>query len=291
MIQKLLQHIQTLLETELKPQVNIQVNMGGVVPVNGTATGLEGASNPPPLANATLSNPTIALHLGKFELVRSLRPSYSTQPPYQPISETIPITVNTQSYPLQKTPLKDNIHCLVIDPKPILNLTEKDFTIDFSQPQITFQPSLDLSTIKTIQLNYSTPAIFKIQEFQQEFSLDVLASTSDHLEAATSLILAAILTFHDELINGFNQGISAQNLAKSEYSSTNLSTYHTLNHIEFLDGTPTGANPQAGWRLQFKAIGQFNFTRTTQKGDRPIKTIQIADPEFSISDEVPGSTP
>lgn len=73
------------------------------------------------------------------------------------------------------------------------------------------------------------------------------------VEKLASLIAGTILTYHDNLLEAYNQNPAY----KTEYNAANVGTTHLLNRILFLEGNHENEPSLLKFRLKFKVAGQI----------------------------------
>jgi hypothetical protein len=132
-------------------------------------------------------------------------------------------------------------------------MENKNFTVDYQSATILF--SFDISEASDILLQYSFVGVFVIQEFQQDFLMEVYDNNMADVEKWASLAHAIITTNHDELIANFNFTDTAQYVANQFLSA------HTINRIELITGVPDASRNEPGLRLTYKVQGQIKLVK------------------------------
>ena len=151
----------------------------------------------------------------------------------------------------------------------VLLQEQKNFTIDYSEKKCSF--TYDISQADSILFSYSFVSIFTLRNFQQELFIDVQAANSSQLEQLTALIAGCILTYHDQLIQAYNQDPTY----KTQYNAGGIGTVHYLNQIQFLEGKIT-STPSLKTSLKFMVSGQLKATREITEGFGLIEKVTLS---------------
>ena len=229
---------------------------------------------PGPVADpATTALPVIALTPGVLEIPSGTRDASSSQPRPQPFTEEIRVKPDHPHgpYALAKTPLSASVQCNLILDKDKLDerrclLSEgSDFTVDYQQARITFHA--DIAKAGSILLRYSFVGVYTVQNFSQDFLIEVYDSTHALTEKWLSLGLSAVLTYHDELLEHYNT------TDKTVYGAGVLGTAHQLAQIRSTGCVPAKSK-NICWQLSFKASGQLMLTRTVTDGFNLLERIR-----------------
>lgn len=201
--------------------------------------------------------PYIRLRAGDLEAGLWAKDESSSRPRPQPFREK-KTTGGARVFALAKQPLKGSLLCQVIydentvDERRELVVEGRDFTINYQTNELTFD-GYDPSASSAIALEYSFPGIYTIREFKQEFVLEFYDETISKREELAAIALAAVLTNHDELMEGFNM--------ISKYNEQDYSTAHTLSDIQFMAGRPNDLKEPSSLQLFFLAKGQIKAIR------------------------------
>jgi hypothetical protein len=258
MIHKLLDRIVQLLRQEL----------AGTITNPAAHVVLGPAADP-----AAPALPVIALTPGALELIASARDVGSSQPRPQPFTEEIAVNAIDPEgpYTLAKTPLRTSAICNLIldkntlDERQMLVIEDSDYTIDYANKQINF--NADISQANSFLLRYSFAGVFTVQNFQQDFLIDVYDSSHLLAEKWQALALAAVLTHNDELLEHYNT--TDQTL----YSAGILGATTRLTQIQPF-GSTTASSAHIRWQLCFRASGQVTLTRAAEDGFSLIEKIR-----------------
>lgn len=283
MIQNLLNTISALLQTELGGQPGF-----GQILIRPSLH-LPLSDQPTPTAA------TIALYPGNWTINETARDIRLTEPRPQEFRQLINLTSEQAStYTLSKPPLKGSVQARLLSLKDppdqipaeqalqaewILGssarcLTEgQDFTIDYKHSTLTLIKAVDRSKITHLSLTYSFPSLFTVQEFQQDFWIEIYDSDFAKLEQWSSLISGILLNSHDRLIEQYNTPQDPE--AKTEYQTPNFLTTHTLSQFRLLGGTYLSPATGMGLQLKFTIVGQIKMTKALAEGATAIQKIQI----------------
>ena len=183
-------------------------------------------------------------------------------------------------YILAKTPLQGTVHCQVflaegtLTEKQIWLQEKQDFTINYTTKECNF--IYDISKAESILFIYSFVGIFSLRNFEQELFIEVQAATINELEKLTALIAGSILTYHDQLIEAYNQDPTY----KTEYNADSLRILAQLRQIQFLAGNPADTS-SIKITLKFLVTGQLKATRAISEDFGIIKKIEIIEPTVS----------
>ncbi|MBK8021895.1 MAG: hypothetical protein IPK19_10850 [Chloroflexi bacterium] len=258
MIQELLDHIVQILRQELT----------GAIPNIGTHVLLGPVAEP---AAATL--PVIALTPGALAIPPGARDLSSSEPRPQPFVQTIPVNPASPQgpYPLTKTPMNTSALCKLVldvgtlDERQVLLIEGSDYIVDYQVPSIAFSAAIPLTS--AILLRYAFAGVFTIQNFQQDFTIEVYESNHTMSEKWLALALAAVMTHYDELLERFNT------TQPTLYSGGVLGSAHRLTQLQ-----PSGAvlveSPHIRWRMTFRTAGQLTLTRASEGGFSLIEKIR-----------------
>jgi len=259
MIQNLLNRIVEILRQEFAGAIsnpNQHIVLG---PVN------------PPGAGAL---PLIALTPGPLEMSQAARDLSSSQPRPQELTQEIPVNLADPQgpYALAQTPLHMSALCKLVldkgtlDERRVLLQEGHDFTIDYPNAEITF--STDISMADSILLRYSFAGVFTVQDFRQDFLIEVYDANHGAAEQWAALVMAAVLTNHDELLEHYNT------TSKTAYSAGVFGSTHSLAQLLPLGGAPGAAGTNLRWQLTFKAAGQLFLTKAITEGFGLIEKIR-----------------
>lgn len=213
------------------------------------------------LTELTEPLPVIAVYPGKLTWSQSLVETSSSRPRPQEFRQDITVeAANPQGpYALTKTPLRGSTQGQIIfdlgavAERRVTVLENKDFTIDYQTPAITF--SADLAEASVVRLTYSFVGVFAVKEFEQRFLVDIYEADLALVEQWASLATGMILTNHDELIEQYNI------TAKTEYVANQFITRHTLDRLHILEGSPGRQESALTMQLTYKAIGQVTLIK------------------------------
>lgn len=217
--------------------------------------------------------PIIALTPGALVMVASARDVGSSQPRPQPFAEEIAVSPADPDgpYTLAKTPLRTSAICQLIldkgtlDERQMLLIEGSDYTIDYANRQIAF--SADISEGSSFLLRYSFAGVFTIQNFQQDFMIEVYDASHALAEKWQALALAAVLTYNDELLEHFNTTDQTLYSAGALGASTRLTQLQPL-------GSTTAESAHRRWQFGFRAVGQVTLTRAAEDGFSLIEKIR-----------------
>ncbi|TRU84816.1 MAG: hypothetical protein EWV76_15525, partial [Microcystis novacekii Mn_MB_F_20050700_S1] len=92
----------------------------------------------------------------------------------------------------------------------------------------------------------------------------------NELEKLTALIAGSILTYHDQLIEAYNQDPTY----KTEYNAASLGILAQLRQIQFLAGNPPDTSSMK-MKLKFLVTGQLKATRAISEEFGIIEKIEI----------------
>lgn len=255
MIQNLLQQFISRLRTDL---AGVLAN-----PVQDVVVGP--LSSIPP--NQT---PKIALEPGDAKFLTELVDGRSSEVRPQANKEVISVDGVTPQgpYPLAQVPLKGSalsrlvLDVGTVDERGLLLQENKDFTIDYAAPAISF--STDISSGDEFELSYNFPGIFTYRDFEQEFFLDVIADGWPEGENLASLALTIFLTQYSESLQDFNED------NPTTYSSGNYFSRHRIKQVDFMkveEGNEEyGGNDFWRRRMVFQVKGSLHSIRTDNSG-------------------------
>jgi hypothetical protein len=151
---------------------------------------------------------------------------------------------------------------------------KQDFTINYTTKECNF--IYDISKAESILFIYSFVGIFSLRNFEQELFIEVQAATINELEKLTALIAGSILTYHDQLIEAYNQDPTY----KTEYNADSLRILAQLRQIQFLAGNPADTS-SIKITLKFLVTGQLKATRAISEDFGIIEKIEIIEPTVS----------
>ncbi len=259
MIQNLLNRIVEILRQEFAGAIsnpNQHIVLG---PVN------------PPGAGAL---PLIALMPGLLEMAQAARDLSSSQPRPQEFTQEIPVNQGDPQgpYALTHTPLLMSALCKLIldkgtlDERRVLLQEGHDFTIDYPNAEIAF--GTDISMADSILLRYSFAGVFTVQDFRQDFQIEIYEANYGAAEQWAALVMAAILTNRDELLEHYNT------TSQTVYSAGVFGSAHSLTQLQPLGGVPGAAGTNIRWQLNFKSTGQLFLTRAITDGFGLIEKIR-----------------
>lgn len=257
MILKLQERIVALLRTGL----------AGAVP---NPVALHIVTGPPP-ANP---RPFLAVYGGDLHMGAQAPDFSSSQPRPMELKEEFPVQAGTPQgpYSLAQTPLKGSaLGRLVydkggLDERRRLIQENKDFTIDY--PNASLQIQADMADASHVQLVYFFAGIFFVQEFRQEFFLEVLGPDVSALERLSSLAASVIFTNHDELIAHYNQS------NRTVYSATQYLSEHWIGRLAWLDNSTVHAGNNSSVKMRFSVNGQVKHIRADAGGFGIIESIR-----------------
>lgn len=230
-------------------------------------------------SNNNSNLPTIVITPGCFTITQQPGENTSNQPRPEEFREKLSVSQENPlgPYSLAKTPLQGTVQCKIFFDEGTLTeeemwLQEKqDFTIDYKTGKCTF--IYNISKAKSILLIYSFVGVFNLKNFEQELFIEVQASSTKELEELTALIAGSILTYHDQLIESYNQDPTYQ----TEYNTASLRVISQLRQIQFLAGNPADTASMK-IKLKFLVTGQLKATRTIGEEFGIIETIKMPKP-------------
>jgi hypothetical protein len=216
-----------------------------------------GPVNPPGAGNL----PLIALTPGLVEMAQTARDLSSSQPRPQEFTQETPVNPAAPQgpYTLAHTPLRmSTLGKLVLDKgtldeRRVLVQEGHDFTIDYQEAEITF--STDISMANSILLRYSFAGVFTVQAFLQDFMIEIYDANYGAAEQWAALVMAAILTNRDELLEHYNT------TSQTVYSGGVFGSAHSLTQLQPVGGVPGAAASNVRWQLTFRAAGQLFLTK------------------------------
>lgn len=233
-------------------------------------------------SNDSSNLPIIVLTPGCFTISQQPGENTSNQPRPEEFRENLAVSQKKPlgPYILAKTPLQGTVQCQVFFPEG--SLTEKqiwlqekqDFTINYKTQECNF--TYDISQAESILFIYSFVGIFSLRNFEQELFIEVQAATINELEKLTALIAGSILTYHDQLIEAYNQDPTY----KTEYNADSLRILAQLRQIQFLAGYPADTS-SIKMKLKFLVTGQLKATRAISEEFGIIEKIEIIEPTVS----------
>jgi hypothetical protein len=258
MIHKLLDRIVQILRQEL----------AGTLPNPAVHIVLGPVADP-----ATPTLPIISLTPGTLDILSGARDVSSSQPRPQPFTQEIAVnSVNPQGpYGLAQTPLRTSVICKLIldkdtlDERQVLLNEDRDYTINYPNAQISF--SADVLGASSILLRYTYAGVFTVHNFRQDFVIEVYDTTHALTEQWLALALAAVLTYHDELLAHYNT------TDKTFYGGGVLGSAHQLTQLQPV-GCALAAAASIRWQLTFRVSGQLTLTRAVTDGFSLIEKIR-----------------
>ena len=233
-------------------------------------------------SNDSSNLPIIVLTPGCFTISQQPGENTSNQPLPEEFREKLAVSQEKPlgPYILAKTPLQRTVHCQVffaegtLTEKQIWLQEKQDFTINYKTQECNF--TYDISKAKSILFIYSFVEIFSLRNFEQELFIEVQAATINELEKLTALIAGSILTYHDQLIEAYNQDPTY----KTEYNADSLRILAQLRQIQFLAGNPADTS-SIKITLKFLVTGQLKATRAISEDFGIIEKIEIIEPTVS----------
>jgi hypothetical protein len=233
-------------------------------------------------SNDSSNLPIIVLTPGCFTISQQPGENTSNQPLPEEFREKLAVSQEKPlgPYILAKTPLQRTVHCQVffaegtLTEKQIWLQEKQDFTINYTTKECNF--IYDISKAESILFIYSFVGIFSLRNFEQELFIEVQAATINELEKLTALIAGSILTYHDQLIEAYNQDPTY----KTEYNADSLRILAQLRQIQFLAGNPADTS-SIKITLKFLVTGQLKATRAISEDFGIIKKIEIIEPTVS----------
>jgi hypothetical protein len=233
-------------------------------------------------SNDSSNLPIIVLTPGCFTISQQPGENTSNQPLPEEFREKLAVSQEKPlgPYILAKTPLQGTIQCQVffgesrLTEKQIWLQEKQDFTINYTTKECNF--IYDISKAESILFIYSFVGIFSLRNFEQELFIEVQAATINELEKLTALIAGSILTYHDQLIEAYNQDPTY----KTEYNADSLRILAQLRQIQFLAGNPADTS-SIKITLKFLVTGQLKATRAISEDFGIIEKIEIIEPTVS----------
>ncbi len=125
-------------------------------------------------------------------------------------------------------------------------------------------------------INPSKGDLTPIQEFQQDFWIDIYDGDFARLEQWSSLITGILLGSHDGLIEQYNTPPEAT--PKTEYQTQQFSTRHTLSQFRLLGGTYLSQEKGLGLQLKFMVVGQLKLTKLSNDKGPLINMVLLENP-------------
>jgi hypothetical protein len=233
-------------------------------------------------SNDSSNLPIIVLTPGCFTISQQPGENTSNQTLPEEFREKLAVSQEKPlgPYILAKTPLQRTVHCQVffaegtLTEKQIWLQEKQDFTINYTTKECNF--IYDISKAESILFIYSFVGIFSLRNFEQELFIEVQAATINELEKLTALIAGSILTYHDQLIEAYNQAPTY----KTEYNADSLRILAQLRQIQFLAGNPADTS-SIKITLKFLVTGQLKATRAISEDFGIIEKIEIIEPTVS----------
>ena len=247
----------------------LQVELASALPGTASAHIVVGPVADP----AAAALPFIALTPGALDLQAGARDASSSQPRPQPFTQEIAINPASPQgpYALAKTPLRTSMICKLIldggtlDERRVLLIEGGDYTIDYQNAQIRF--TADVAHAGGVALSYSYAGVFTVQNFRQDFLLEVYDATHAQSERWLALALAAVLTSSDELLERYNA------TDQTTYSAGALGSSHQLTQIQPVRCAPA-ESAVSRWQMTFRVAGQLTLTRAAADGFSLIEKIR-----------------
>ncbi|HRI61768.1 MAG TPA: hypothetical protein PK228_18650 [Saprospiraceae bacterium] len=264
-------------------ETQLRLWFAGVIPSPGTRITAGSEVATPGLQDV----PRIALYAGPLEISQAATDGVSSQVRPQALRKRIDVNSSTPTgpYPLTKTPLEGSLTCQIVYHEDTLNerrqlvVEHKDFTIDYTVPNLTFKSHIDLANATSLIVQYSFPGIFTVREFSQVFFMDIFDIKPDFLERWAAIATAMILTNHDFLLEAFNLPDPTKHQANDYLSA------HTLRNIRLLEGTPGMAASPYKMQLKFATQGEIRLVKEISGGFGLIE--QIHSPGASATPDRP----
>lgn len=230
-------------------------------------------------SNNNSNLPTIVITPGCFTITQQPGENTSNQPRPEEFREKLAVSQQNPlgAYTLTKTPLQGTVQCKVlfregtVTEEEIWLQEKQDFTIDYKTRKCTF--TYDISKAQSVLFIYSFVGVFNLKNFEQELFIEVQASSTKELEKLTALIAGSILTYHDQLIESYNQDPTYQ----TEYNTASLRIISQLRQIQFLSANPADTASMK-IKLKFLVTGQLKATRAIGEEFGIIEKIQIREP-------------
>jgi hypothetical protein len=141
-----------------------------------------------------------------------------------------------------------------------------------TDPTVSDRPAIALYPGNWV-INQNKGDLLPIQEFQQDFWIDIYDKEFGQLEQWSSLVTGILLGSHDGLIQQYNTPPEAK--PKTEYQTEQFMTRHTLSQFRLLAGTYLSCENGLGLQLKFTAVGQIKLTKLTRDEDAKIKEVTI----------------
>lgn len=116
-------------------------------------------------------------------------------------------------------------------------------------------------------------AELRVREFQQQLWVDIYATTMAESERWAALVSSVILTQPAALL----QGDSKPDVP--DYQAGAVRSYHQLNDITLLAGTPHRSAGRFRLQLAFQVAGTLHLSRTRTRQPALIETIHLPDPD------------
>jgi hypothetical protein len=221
------------------------------------------------------ARPVIAFSPGKLEVAQGARDVSSSQPrPQEFVQETPVNPADPQGpYDLAKTPLLGSTLCKLIldkdtlDERQVLLQEDSDFSIDYANAEISFDT--DISMADSILLRYSFVGVFTVQNFQQDFQADIFETSHSLSEKWAALVIAAILTNRDELLEHYNT------TNQTTYNAGVFGSAHKLVQLYPVGYAPIQPAPNSvQWQLTFQVVGLLSLTKAITDGFSLIEKIR-----------------
>ncbi len=226
--------------------------------------------------------PIIAVYADKLEIDQASLDVSSSEPRPEEFRENMPVDAQNPlgPYPLIKTPLQTaSVFCKAIfSPNTLEEYSrlliegkDKDFTVDYqaNPVSITFNSKLDPQTgeethiitkADQVHFRYSFVGVFTLQEFRQDFLIDVYGANILEAEKWAALATAVVLTRHDEIKENFN----SPDLAGHAVSTYSLKS--RISNIRFLQSAPDFSGGDFKLQLRFRTQGQLKFIQSEVGG-------------------------
>lgn|GEM_PF-3144235 len=116
-------------------------------------------------------------------------------------------------------------------------------------------------------------AELRVREFQQQLWVDVYAATMTESERWAALVSSVILTQPEALLRGDRKP------DVPDYQAGAVRSYHHLNDITLLAGTPYCSASLYRLQLAFQVTGTLHLSRTRTRQPALIETIHLPDPD------------